>query len=97
MGTALASRPVKASTGRILVKVTQDDIDRGYRNKSDCCPIALALIRMGFKALTVYCHRASFLDAQTGEFLFRDLPDKAKKFVKAFDSQQDVKPFSFHL
>ena len=97
MGTAVASPSLKVRMGRILVRITQNDIDRGARNVADCCPVALALKRMGFGAINVWGDRTSFLDPQADEFLNRSLPQEAKEFVYAFDNKKFVKPTKFHI
>jgi len=93
----VASPSIKIRLGRILVKITQNDIDRGARYVADCCPIALALRRMGFTAINVWTDRASFLDPQADEFLFRSFPQEAIEFVQFFDNKKSVKPTKFHL
>lgn len=93
----VASPLLKIRVGRILVRITQDDIDRGSRYKADCCPVALTLKRMGFSAINVWGDRTSFLDPQADEFIHRSLPQEATEFVRAFDNKKSVKPIRFHL
>jgi len=97
MGPAIANPLIKVRVGRIFVRVTQEDIDRGVRNAASCCPVALAIKRMGFEAIHVWNSRTSFLDPQADEFIHRDLPPKAIAFVTAFDAKQPVKPTKFHI
>ena len=64
---------------------------------ADCCPIALALKRMGFSAINVWGNRASFLDPRADEFIHRSFPQEAKEFIRAFDNRKSVKPTKFHI
>lgn len=80
------------------IEVTQKDIDNGVQGECQSCPIALAFKRtsnskrvyVNTKSIDV-CHRGN-QGVKTYE-----LPKKAQTFVKRFDRQEPVKPFSFEL
>ena len=72
------------------IEITQEDIDRGMRGRSDFCPVALAL-------------RRKWPEAEMGCFAC-DLgnrlvlvPELVSKFVEDFDSGKPVKPFTFEI
>ncbi len=71
------------------IQVTKEDIEKGEIKDRKCCPIALALRRIGFTNVEVTCemtiHPTSFL------------PNNARLFVTEFDVGIPVKPFSFYL
>jgi hypothetical protein len=69
--------------------VTERHIKRGNRGYGSNCPIALALRAARIKNPYVGTTDASWDD---GECL---LPKKAQAFVKRFDKEKPVKPFSF--
>lgn len=77
----------------MLVKVTQDDIDKGKRKRACFCPVALALNR----------------DAPRGGWSVSDImlvdgdgnlyaaPINVSSFVMDFDRGLSVQPFEFEL
>ena len=81
------------------IEVTQEDIDRGLKSSCYECPIAYAYkrkvknkIRLGFSVGTEY------IDHFVGESQDRYmLPKEAKKFIRRFDQDQPVRPFSFEI
>ncbi len=79
------------------VTVTQDHIDSG--KKSDCalCPIALALVEMGY--LDVEVHGTFVRLPVVSGRLFMDLPEVAVDFIGHFDTHGaiGVSPFEFDL
>ena len=80
------------------IEVTQKDIDEGVQGECTLCPIALAFKRSSnFKRV--------YVNGKTIDVWYRgdqgiktyELPKKAQTFVKRFDRQEPVKPFSFKL
>lgn len=74
--------------------VTQEDIDKGERQKCTACPIALAASRA--------LHQPNVLVDRfnvwvPGEERGRLMPDKAQLFVWKFDAGKRVRPFEFEL
>lgn len=74
------------------IKVTEEDIIKGWNASAHYCPVALAAkrafaseeITVGPEALFLKCNRFT-------------LPFKAKLFITRFDAGEQVKPFSFRL
>lgn len=91
----------------ITINVTQEDIDNGTRKKCVICPVARALDKAFGLTVppTPIADRTCFIldsyhidlfDKQ--DFLIRiPTPPEAKAFIKAFDTKQPVKPFSFQI
>jgi hypothetical protein len=77
----------------VRIDVTQEDIDLGMPGKCGKCPLARAIRRAtGSLALV------SGEDVYASGFAhLAQLPMEAQKFVKAYDSDQEVHPFSFDL
>jgi hypothetical protein len=81
---------------RVLISVTQKDIDEGRINDCVQCPIARACSRIFFKEYFV-----TGLDAQPmrsyGGWAPRRLPRSARRFIQSYDKKQAVAPFRFYL
>ena len=86
---------MKKKTGKcrgVTVDVTWEDIAKGQPEEKCLCPIALALMRVGFRDVTV-----------TGEEIrvgkrIEETPEAAAEFVDLFDADRVlVEPFSFCL
>ena len=75
----------------MIVKVTRKDIRHGEPDSTDSCPIALALRRMSFEWCQVQNSYWSYYNNRNRA----PLPKKAKEFIKAFDQEKPVSPFSF--
>jgi len=81
---------------KLHIEVTAEDIETGVREDSTCCcPIALALHRIGVEevsvgddTIVVYKNAGRF-EAET--------PPEAALFVERFDGCQQVAPFSFDI
>ena len=81
---------------RILIEVTQEDINAGIRAATKACPVAFALQRA-----------TQDKDASVGAFgiyvildqkkFTADLPLVVRKFIRDFDYGYEVKPFSFYI
>ena len=80
------------------IEVTQKDIDEGVQGECTLCPIALAFKRnINFKAVYVNGKSIDVWYPRSGGVKTYELPKKAQTFVKRFDRQEPVKPFSFEL
>jgi hypothetical protein len=79
----------------MTINVTQEDIDKGVRRISDCCPVALSLFRLGYTGITVE-HDEVFLTTEHDDYVFA-LPDTVAEFIRDFDRRDEVSPFSFEL
>lgn len=83
------------------VEVTQEDINKGYRNFPSKCALALAIGRsldaagrVSDKVSIVTCCRVT---SKEGFNCFVDLSQRARKFVRDFDAGKEVKPSVFIL
>ena len=78
------------------IEVTQKDIDEGVQGECQLCPIALAFKRktklkhvdVSGKYIVLYRRKSNNL---------HELPKEAQTFIKRFDGEKTVKPFSFEL
>jgi len=84
------------------VKVTSDHIGSGTQRDDTCCPIALAMIEMGFSDVEVGTSTVKFVCPDTGKVY--EVPHSAKSahFVAKFDGDDDyasepAEPFEFDL
>jgi hypothetical protein len=82
----------------MIVKVTQEHIDKGKRIDCYHCPVALALLDV-FKVKTV---NVGAFDLRIG--LFPDnliftvpTPSLVERFIYRFDEGRSVEPFEFEL
>ena len=58
---------MKPATKKIEILISKEEINNGLRNKSDGCPVALALKKLGYTHINVWANRISFLDPKAGE------------------------------
>ena len=81
------------------IKVTQKDIEEGYRGSCYDCPIAHAVKRevkptshtgLNIGATRILHRNGCSWDTYT-------LPKKAQTFIKRFDGGKPVKPFTFEI
>jgi hypothetical protein len=79
----------------MTITVTQEDIDNGDLGEAFCCPIARAAQRVLNTDVGV---TSSYLTISE-EFGWRDVraPQEVTAFVRAFDRNQEVRPFDFEL
>jgi hypothetical protein len=78
------------------IVVTKKDIKYGFKESESECPVALALVR-GFK-LSVDQNALVKAEGLYVESLgWFKLPPSVRIFMKAFDKDKFVKPFSFTL
>lgn len=89
----------------MIINVTQEHIDRGYKANCTFCPIALAvrpygeisMLRVDNSSIWIYDY-----SQQYSRFKLATLPDKAIEFITDFDTKDHygsefAKPFSFHI
>lgn len=82
----------------MTINVTEDNIRLGERGSHFYCPIALAVQRD-----FVGCYHAAVGAKDVMVFLMNDLgqrfdlPSEATQFIRDFDNQAHVAPFSFTL
>ena len=80
----------------MLIKVTQEDIDRGTHGGVESCPVALAIKRQQRKRTRVASYGFRILvDKTTGTWRVYNNPSIAQDWIKDFDNHQNVKPFQF--
>ena len=76
--------------------ITQEDIDKGEREESDACPIALALRRETGKDYEVLGDEIVLYDPDTcGRLEQYDLSQKAQDFIITYDDGFPVLPTTF--
>ena len=80
-----------------VISVTQDDIDKGERFKSDCCPLARAMRRKWDDAAVGKDDFITRRIENSEEMKEYPLPEDAVLFIRAFDHDGDVGPSSFTL
>lgn len=83
---------------KITITVTQEDIDKGRRESSCNCPIALAARRVFVNdSVRVSPFDLVLYAKDDEEVRYRMLPQEAARFIEQFDHQgpTQVKPFSF--
>jgi hypothetical protein len=77
----------------IVVEVTAEDIESGWRGDCSLCPLALAFQRIpGFNRARVSSARVYPRPTESIR-----LPYPAQEFIRAFDAGVSVQPFSFTL
>ncbi len=78
------------------IKVSQSNINNGYRKDCSACPIALACVDAGIIEPSVGTERLSYL---TTEHYSRSiyLPVEAQNFIYKFDNRLNVTPFEFDI
>ena len=76
------------------IEVTKRDIQKGRRRNADDCPVAMAMKRVFRRPVlvgtTIYSIKRN---GEWSEGL--KLPERAGRFVRAFDACEEVRPFSF--
>ena len=90
---------------KLLVQVTQNDINHGQRKNCGYCPIALAVKRtIKFSEneelrLLVYLSSIEFNNAYDSHCTISrsNNSKKVQNFIKNFDNGRNVEPFSFFL
>lgn len=76
----------------MIVKVTQEHIDKGRKSSCVSCPVALAFEEAG---------KLAFVGVEAvrplGGFIEARLPVEATRFIRAFDRDEQVTPFEFEV
>jgi hypothetical protein len=91
--------------GKLIVQVTEDDINLGQREIAGACPIAIALTRKlkrpceVYPCIKDYCAGQFFVnDTRSGITIKGRLPAIATRFAIMFDNDKpDCQPFEFEL
>lgn len=84
-----------SETKKVTVEVTQEDIDNSIWIHRTRCPVALAIARaLGLQPGSVGVSIGQWCSPG---LRYRDLPDAAHSWYRAFDNGQPVKPFSFEI
>lgn len=78
----------------LKIQITQQDIVNGIPEKEDKCPIALALLRQGYKHVEVYDDYISCQNTNLDIEYFHT-PFEAAEFISKFDEGKEVNPFEF--
>lgn len=83
----------------MIAHITQEYIDRDERGSFDKCPVALALIEMGYKEVHVGDYNGFIFELPGTEYMTDsiDFPKKVKEFIKDFDWGISVSPISFRI
>jgi len=83
---------------KLLISVTAEDIVSGEPMCSGRCPIARALDRAAGRPrwLSVSTFDASY-STSIAHYAHCELPDVAKRFIRAFDHGHHVEPFECEL
>lgn len=86
---------------RILVRVLQLDLDAGYREDCEGCPLALAIHRaIGYPVYVLVGGVVTEVDGLPAEASARTiatLPASARQFQVDYDGRRRVRPFGFYL
>ena len=81
----------------MLIRVTQEHIDKGVRDDCRQCPVALAIqeaTKSIVDVLPMYC-QFTYISDWPGKAV--NLPIEVTEFIKGFDSEGFGLPFTFEL
>lgn len=79
----------------MIIKVEQEDIDKGVKRDVEACAIARALRRKTHKKVSVGTFLARVY--QNRKVTRYHLPDEAVSFISRFDAGQPVQPITFEM
>lgn len=85
---------------RTLIRVIQEDIDKGCKNQSTRCPVARAVHRIGKPKAAVGSSHVTFFGDTTpilSGVARSSLSIRASRFIRHFDRGHAVKPLNFYL
>lgn len=88
----------KPKTKRVLIKVTQQDIEQGKRHMCDYCPVALAA-----KRTLPWAKVVNYSGIHDGAYRIQKgsktahLPEIASDWIRAFDRGDRVEPINFYV
>jgi hypothetical protein len=82
----------------MVINVTQEHISKGKRLACHECPVALAIAEVvkPEHEVMVDCD-ISILNQSAGILWDAEYPPEVEEFIRAFDGDQPVEPFSFEL
>lgn len=79
-------------------EVIQEDIDRGVPKSCTDCPVALAMQRThASHSVSVSYRYAQISNPKQNHFQATELPGDVKQWIRDFDQNKAVKPFTFTL
>lgn len=83
----------------MIIKVSQEDIDKGTRCTISLCPIALAFKRHGFTEIFVDHIRYSLVSTKGILYSYYHRIPEVVEFIYAFDDGdlERAKPFEFEI
>lgn len=86
----------------MLIKVTQDDIDRGVHRSCDKCPVTLAVNRVLLDYYRTWSTRYKIFICAIKENLSVkrvsfNTPFPVAEFICQFDRRNSVEPFEFEI
>ncbi len=81
----------------VLIKVTQEHIDKGCSGSCAYCPIAIAISELVSIKYTTLVYTYSFCILGLEPAYHGELPDKARVFIENYDYMNDVNPIEFEL
>lgn len=80
----------------MLIKVTQDHINRGVRCRAGDCPINLSIMEQtGYEANTLGNDVVLYINKE--DFVYVRLDNLARVFISHFDGGKPVSPIEFDL
>lgn len=80
----------------IKIKVTEEDIKKGKRFNSACCPVGLACQRVLHKNWAEVFEFLTLRQTENGLRIYFEMQGVAG-FISKFDSGETVQPFEFEL
>ena len=80
---------------KVLIQVTQDDIDKGEPECVSICPIALAVERAVGPCDELFVTTGSIRYRQENVVWVAQMNDDGYAFIKRFDTNLIVEPFEF--
>jgi hypothetical protein len=88
-------KKVQPKKQTFVINVTQEDIDSGHKGQCETCPIALAAMRVFKTRVLAEGQELHVYHNDIWNLFF--LPEEATYFIKAFDHDKPVSPFSFEI
>jgi hypothetical protein len=82
----------------VTVEVTQEDIDKGVRWQMWGCPVAQALVRMGYEGPMIGGYEASAIPPWTKRFIAWRNTEAVARWIRRYDRYPgEAKPARFRL
>jgi len=82
---------------KVEIEVTQDDIEKGRKNSSSSCAVALAVKRQGYVHPYVDGENIMFSCPDTDKRFTSNCTKRVTHWIGNFDEDKRVKPFRFTL